>query len=270
MKRKNILSIVSIMLILFVSFALIYYFINLKTLNSLETNLAKVDSINKKINIIPIDNTISKDQIAISTQSKGIYMNNNMENNTFIAEDAEIIIIGTINSLDGVVNYNPSTENYVMTRTVGMVKVNKIIKGDLKESEIPFIKLGGIIPISEYEKGIPEEQAEKFGFKQMSITEKETKYVSEQLEEDIEIEQGKTYLMYLKYYSDYGRYSIVYLKYGLRELEAQNLQSLLNSMSNKSTILSSDELKTIKVKNNKTGEYEILDSILPEKIKNSK
>lgn len=46
----------------------------------------------------------------------------------------------------------------------------------------------------------------------MSKEEKETKYISEQLENDIEIEQGKTYLIYLKYYNDYGKYSICYLQ----------------------------------------------------------
>ena len=186
-----------------------------------------------------------------------------MTNNTFIAEDAEIIVIGTIKSLDGVVNYNPTKEDYVMTRTVGTIEVDKVIKGNLAEDEIPFIKLGGIIPISEYEKGIPEEQAEKFGFNQMSEEEKETKYISEQLEEDIEIEQGKTYLMYLKYYSDYGKYSICYLQYGIREVKLDDTISK-NSIST----LNTNEYKNIMVKNNKNGTYETLDSILPKSLKN--
>ena len=261
MLKKNILLNSTIIIIFLISLATISYFAYIKTKNNTENNLAKIENFNKTLNIIPIDTNVSEDQIILSKKSQGLYKTDNMTNNTFIAEDAEIIVIGTIKSLDGVVNYNPTKEDYVMTRTVGTIEVDKVIKVSLALTSASTG--GGIIPISEYEKGIPEEQAEKFGFNQMSEEEKETKYISEQLEEDIEIEQGKTYLMYLKYYSDYGKYSICYLQYGIREVKLDDTISK-NSIST----LNTNEYKNIMVKNNKNGTYETLDSILPKSLKN--
>lgn len=263
MKQKNVQLIICVIVFLTISSAIIFCIWHFITSSNLSKHLAKANN----LNIIPINNTINQEQIILSNHSDTLYINDNMKNNTFIANDAEIIVIGTVASIDGVVNYNPTTEDYVMTRTVGTIEINKVLKGELKDTKIPFIKLGGIIPVSEFEKAIPEVQAEKFGFKQMSQKEKETKYISEQISDDIEIEQGKTYLIYLKYYSDYDRYSICYLQYGLREVEAASVTKLnANTNMNNVSKLTKNDYKEIKIKNNTNGEYETLDSILPESI----
>lgn len=262
MKKSTILLILIIILLFISSFATFFYFTCVK--NNTENYLAKSENLNKSLNIIPIDSSISKEQIILSKTSQGLYSTNNMKNNTFIAEDAEVILIGTIKSIEGVINYNPTSENYVMTRTIGTIEVDNVIKGDLVKSEIPFMKLGGVIPINEYEKGIPIEQAEKFGFNKMSNEEKQSKYVSEQLENDINIEQGETYLIYLKYYDDYDIYSICYLQYGIRQVKIDNKFSS-NSIKN----ISNNEYKHIMVMNNENGTYESLDSILPASLTNS-
>ena len=96
----------------------------------------------------------------------------------------------------------------------------------------------------------------------MTQEEKENLYVSEKSSEDINIEKDKTYLMYLNYSEDYDRYNIRFMEYGLREIAEENL---LNNINTSNT----NQYGIIKVKNNKTGEYETLDSILPSSIINN-
>ena len=79
---------------------------------------------------------------------------------------------------------------------------------------------------------------------------------------DITIEEGKTYLMYISYATDYERYSVQYVQYGLREVESTSLNKNTNIKS-----LNSNEYETIKVKNNENGNYENLSSVLPSKFK---
>ena len=69
--------------------------------------------------------------------------------------------------------------------------------------------------------------------------------------------------MYLKYYSDYGKYSICYLQYGVREVKLDDAISQ-NSIST----LGTNEYKNIMVMNNENDTYETLDSILPASLKN--
>ncbi len=63
---------------------------------------------------------------------------------------------------------------------------------------------------------------------------KKTIYIKETMSDDIEIQDGKTYLMYLKYNEDYGVYSIAYLKYGLREIET-NIENTNQAILNTNT-----------------------------------
>lgn len=204
----------------------------------------------KNENIIAIPEKIEEFQIIMNEVSDASYIID-ISDNDVIASKAQYIIIGTVTSIDGVTNYNPETKYYVMTRTVGNVKVQKVLKGDLNKETIPFIRLGGIIPLSEYEKTLPETHKEKTGLTKMSQDEKEKQYVLEMMEGDIEIEKDKTYLMYMTYREDYGRYAINFMQYGLREIETTG--NNINTQSN----------NNIMVRNNTNGQFETLNSILP-------
>jgi len=175
----------------------------------------------------------------------------------------KLLLFGTVTSIDGSINYNPVTKEYTMPQTVGKIQVNQVLKGDIKEKEIPFIRLGGVITLSEYEKSLQKEQIEKRGLDKLSQEEKNNEYVSETMEGDISIEKGKTYLMYLIYREDYSSYSIRFFQYGLREIDTKTLN--LNEKT-----LTLNDFKTIKVKNNKDGNLETLDSIIPDKVKKIK
>ena len=120
-----------------------------------------------------------------------------------------------------------------------------------------------MVTISEYEKSLTKEYVEYKGFDKLTKQEKESEYISEGITDDVELEINKTYLMYLIYYKDYDKYSIRFYEYGLREVNT-------NTLNLDTKIPSTDEYKSIKVKNNTNGEYETLDSIIPEKARTNK
>ena len=212
--------------------------------------VANNENQDKNENIIAIPEKIEESQIIMNEVSDASYIID-ISDNDLIASKAQYIIIGTVTSIDEVTNYNPETKHHVMTRTVGNVKVQKVLKGDLNKETIPFIRLGGIIPLSEYEKTLPEAHKEKTGLTKMSQEEKEKQYVLEMMGGDIEIEKDKTYLMYMTYREDYGRYAINFMQYGLREIETTG--NNINTQSN----------NNIMVRNNTNGQFETLNSILP-------
>lgn len=155
---------------------------------------------------------------------------------------ADFIIIGTVQNIEGVTNYNPTTEKYTAASTVGTIKVEKILKGEIKEETIPFIKAGAYIPFSEYKKVLNG----NLTFEDMP---KDDDYILQLGSDDILLEQGKTYYMLLQYNTDFERYEIEFMKYGLREIDTSKGLNLKDNSK-------------IKVKNNRTGTYTLLSSIL--------
>lgn len=250
---KKILSIFLIGIFI-ISLIEIYYLISYYSKNE-SLQLGNINS-NNLFKVIPIEN-IDENKIAFKYLSEGMF-NIDISNNEIIANEAEYIIIGKVKSIDGVVNYNPSSNHYVMARTVGNIDVLQVLKGNIKETEIPFIRLGGTLPISEFEKSLYDEQITKMNLDEMTQEEKENTYVSEGTNGDIKIEKDKIYLMYLNYSKDYERYNIRFMEYGLREILVEENLNTVN-------VFNSNQYNAIKVKNNKTGEYESLNSIIPQK-----
>lgn len=262
--RKKLL-IICMFLLIFTVIVVSYNIINGIINENREKEIARINRINEirgKEIIIPISEDIEKEKIAW-TNTSSAFTRGDMSNKYTIAENAEYIIIGTVNSIEGMSNYNPTTGTYVMARTVGTIKVDKILKGDLKEDVIPFVRLGGTLPIIEYEKSLPAAHREKVGLNKLTKEEKENKYVKETMEGDISIENGKTYLMYISYSTYYERYSIEFVQYGLREVESTALTSESKILNASTKSLNSNDCKTIKVKNNTTGKYETLKEVLP-------
>lgn len=111
----------------------------------------------------------------------------------------------------------------------GNISVSTIAKAIIRLR----IWLGGIISFAEYEKGLREEQKKKIGLcSRLNKIEKENSYVLYRPEGDIEIEEGKTYLMYLDYNSDYEGYSFRFMEYGLREVKYIEEIYVLNNVTN--------------------------------------
>ena len=151
-----------------------------------------------------------------------------------LKEMAEDIVIAKVSKIDGGINYSETFKIYSSVNTIGEIEIEKSIKGGLKEGQIvPFIRLGGIIETSEYVKGLNEkrkrllEEAEQKGEETML----DYKYVKEIKSGDIEIEEGKTYLMFICYDPYNERYEIFGDQYGLREYD-ENTSSVLNNDTN--------------------------------------
>ncbi len=115
------------------------------------------------------------------------------------------------------------------------------------------------MPLSEFEKSLFNAQVTKMGLDKMSQEEKKNLYVIEKNNKDIDIEKDKIYLMYMTYSDDYKRYEIEFMEYGLREVLTDNDNSLTDTFN-------SNLNKSIKVKNNQTGDYETLDSVIPKTV----
>lgn len=100
--------------------------------------------------------------------------------------------------------------------TYGKALINNVIYGDLKEEDIiTFSKTGGIIDLETLE-GNNQKYAIPEG---KENTPKNEIYFNIVLEDDYNIEEGKTYLVYLKYIEKLASYQIIGIGRGIRELD---------------------------------------------------
>ena len=157
----------------------------------------------------------------------------------YLEENSSDIIIGKVKSIDGTTNYNEKNKLYTFVSTYGTIQVEGIIKSNSKFSlndTVLFARMGGEITVAEYEKSLEPRQIVRQKIDQLTEEEKKNLYVRMYIENDIEIEAGKTYLMYLSYDESTEKYVIIGFENGLREYNKNN-----NT-----------------VKNNSTGEFESL------------
>lgn len=175
------------------------------------------------------------------------YDNSNAET---MASKSDGIALVTIESLDGVSNYGKGVQQYVHPYTYGQMEVIQTLKGDIKEGEtVKFSRLGGTMPFDEYLEGLSEAERAK-----ISALNSERKDVKLTFEGDIDIEAGKTYLVYLMnstvHYAEPGAYEIVGFEGGLREIQTTSGYSVNSNSSD------------LKVLNNFTGEWENLNDVV--------
>lgn len=157
----------------------------------------------------------------------------------YLEGNSSDIIIGKVKSIDGTTNYNEKNKSYTFVSTYGTIQVEGIIKSNSKFSlndTVLFARMGGEITVAEYEKSLEPRQIVRQKIDQLTEEEKKNLYVRMYIANDIEIEAGKTYLMYLSYDESTEKYAIIGFENGLREYNKNN-----NT-----------------VKNNSTGEFESL------------
>ena len=68
-----------------------------------------------------------------------------------------------------------------------------------------------------------------------SKEEKNKMYIEEYKDGDIKLEEGKTYLMYLKYNKELGTNLVKFYQYGIRELEPIQKNTMQKALSNYKT-----------------------------------
>lgn len=107
---------------------------------------------------------------------------------------------------------------------------------------IDFSRLGGQISYDEWKKGLNERQLER-------LQDDDYTAVVNKYEDDIDIEKGKTYLVFLDhtFAKEENEYAITGFAYGLREVKDADIQT---------------RSAEVMVKNNVTGKYEALSKVV--------
>lgn len=176
----------------------------------------------------------------------------------YLLEKSDAIILASVISVDGA----SAKYNSIVGMTYGKLLVSKTIKGQVKEGEIlEYLKPGGFITVTDWEKyQDPEANAKREYLRQVNGADidKDNTYISLGLPDDIEIEAGKMYLIYLNYSDTYEKYEIIGLGTGLREVNIEK--------TNIVTYSHNTDDNTLKIKNNKTGEYESLNQYIEQYI----
>lgn len=173
----------------------------------------------------------------------------NIEDSSEIYKAAKYIVIATVESIDGGGNKNLITGEYVYPYTYGTIFIDKVYKGDIEEgSTLNYIRSGGIISYQDWYDSLSQAKKDKHDYLSKGVN---PKYVKSMFNDDIDIEPGKTYLMYMEDANSRSNneYMIAAWQAGLREVSG------LESMT-------SDGYSSLKVLNNYTGEYESLDDVL--------
>ena len=137
-----------------------------------------------------------------------------------------------------------------------------VLKGDLKEKSVIIKKLGGRMKYKEYLKGSKTLREKIKNNPEMKMTEEEEEkeYVEYVPQNDVLLEEGKTYLFYLTKDKEDGIYGVEFLQYGSRELEKISKKTMLKAVSgfNKTNKING----VVRVKNNDTGKYENIEDVI--------
>lgn len=161
-----------------------------------------------------------------------------------LLKDADAVVIATVISKD-----NGAANEGLFGMTKGRIIVKNALYGELKEGQVvEYAKNGGIFTMAEWEKTQPEAANAKRDYLRkkegLNIDLNKT-YISVELSDDIQIEEGLTYLMYLKKYQT--SYEIIGLDVGLRQVDIPKVDEVNTNQLNTADL---------KIKNNKTGEFE--------------
>lgn len=138
-------------------------------------------------------------------------------------QNAHQVVIATIDTIAGGSNFNEQTGEYIFPYTYGKMTILKVLKGSLAvNQQIDYIRMGGIISYDDYCKGLLPAEKQKLN---QNIKNK-PKYVKRMFGEDIDIEPGKTYLIYIDEGDSQafptakkGAYPIIGWESGLREIK---------------------------------------------------
>ena len=178
----------------------------------------------------------------------------NISNPSYVDSISTDIALITILSIDGGDNFGEQTNEYCYPYTYGKFKVEKVYKGNIEEEkEYEYIRAGGIIDYDSYYNSLSEDEKDK---NNILINGVKPAYIEMKSEGDIDIEPGKTYLVYLS-----NPESGIGLFAKKDAYMINSFEGCLREVLDYSKIKDKD-LSEIKVLNNFTGEYENINDIL--------
>ena len=141
-----------------------------------------------------------------------------LDQDTLIQASTDVVL-ATVCSIEGGSTVHEIKHKIVLPYTYGTLTILKSLKGDLSAGQtIHFTRSGGIIAYEEYLQTLEPSQRNAVA----SVTEKPA-YIKQKVSEDIDIEVGKSYLVYLSddsYQVKPDAYAILGYQGGLREVRA--------------------------------------------------
>lgn len=176
----------------------------------------------------------------------------NISDSNLLYQNSQSVVLAQVESIEGSDTYNEQGNYYMYPYTYGSLKVLNVYKGDLVVNEsYPYVRMGGIVPFEDYKASLNPEQLDKMLYMMEGNF---SEYVECYLGNDIGLEAGSTYLMYINGTGDdltkiphKGALQLYGWEGGLREVEQGSKARSANP----------------KVFNNITGEWEELGEVLP-------
>ena len=236
---------------------LVYNFVSLPktSFDANTTNIANSHiSIKNQETQTHMNENLDKSVLNVSSHFDFIY---DFSNNKTMSEISDYIALVRIESIDGVTNVSRKTNKPVITPySYGQATVVSVLKGEISSSSIGFTRCGGQMPYDEWIKGDVDPDKLNATRAEAGLANVPTKdiIVNYKLKDDIELEIGKTYLVFMCRNEEFNlenEYIIQGFQYGLRELQQTNVSSY--SVQNSTSL---------KVKNNMTGEWESLSDVV--------
>lgn len=233
MEKSKMLKLVTSTLACFAVVSIGNHCYNIQAVNKIESDIQN-----------SIQNVETEEPI-IFTEVSSYDTKYDFSDNSVLAEHSDLIVIGKVTNLDKATNYNPTTKNYGKARTPGNLEVLQVLKSDGKviSNNIEFLDMGGMMEYKEYVKSLlPAQKAKReylMSQNGIDVNTRSNIFVKQSVENQLEIEENKTYIMYLKYDSTFGKYMVVNQPYGVKEYE-QNTGKILNHVTE--TIENIDEM----------------------------
>ena len=168
-----------------------------------------------------------------------------------MSDISDYIAIVKINSIDGASNINKKTNEYVSTYSYGKASILKMLKVNIDSKEIDYTRSGGKMLYTDWVKGQASPDKVNNMMKNSKNIDLNKLLVYDKYENDIDIEVGKVYLVYMYQepsFNSVNEYVIHGFQYGLREISGDTKDY--------------NDISKIKVKNNNTLKYEDLSSIV--------
>ena len=266
--KKYIYICLAVVIIVIVGYVVIYKLDILKNKNN-DKETTKVEV--AKTEVSTNDELLNDPNVKYSKEETGNTIKNKMDLD--IREDiskkdirrklSDNIVIAKVSKINGATNVNPKTGTETLIMTEGELEILDVLKGDIKDKNIKFRRVGGEMNYAEYLKGSPIKREKLKNNPEMDIYSKEEKekmMVEECANGDIKLEEGKTYLMYLKYNKELGTNLVRFYQYGTRELEPIQKNIMQKALSN---YRATNKVEgKIRVKNNETGQYENIEDVI--------
>ena len=183
-----------------------------------------------------VENKLETNEPIIFNEVSSYDTKYNFADNSVLADFSDLIVIGKVTNLDEATNYNPKTQKYSKARTPGNLEILEVLKSDGSKllKSIDFLDVGGTLRYNEYEKSLlPAQKAKREYLMQQNgiSTKRNNIYVKQSVENQLDLEEGKTYIMYLKYDENFEKYMVVNQPYGVKEYNT-NTKQILNHVTN--------------------------------------